>query len=71
VVRLRHPSLPFAYQFPRPRLQPAGADESVRRLAVERLFEQHKIANEKLAAPEWFFDGFTAAGSAHLYCANR
>jgi len=47
------------------------AEAAVRRLAVEQLFEQYKIADEKLAAPEWFFDGFTAAGSAHLYCANR
>jgi glutathione S-transferase len=48
-----------------------GADESVRRLAVQQLFEQYKIADEKLAAREWFFDQFTAVDVHFFWCFCR
>ena len=48
-----------------------GAEESVRRLAVEQLFEQYKIGDEKLAAREWFFDQFTAVDAHFFWCFRR
>jgi glutathione S-transferase len=48
-----------------------GAEESVRQLAVEQLFEQYKIADEKLAAREWFFDQFTAVDAHFFWCFRR
>ena len=43
----------------------------MRQLAVEQLFEQYKIADEKLAAREWFFDQFTAVDAHFFWCFRR
>ena len=43
-----------------------GAEESVRRLAQQQLFENYQIAEDKLAGRQWFFDHFTAV-DAHFF----
>ncbi len=48
-----------------------GADESVRRLASENLFENFTIADELLAGREFFFDHFTAADAHFFWCFRR
>ena len=48
-----------------------GADESVRRLASEQLFENCKIADDMLAGREFFFDHFTAADAHFFWCFRR
>jgi glutathione S-transferase len=47
-----------------------GADESVKRLAREQLFENYKIADDLLAGREYFFDHFTAP-DAHFFWTFR
>jgi len=47
-----------------------GADESVRRLAAEQLYENYKIADDMLAGREFFFDHFTAP-DAHFFWTFR
>jgi len=47
-----------------------GAEESVKRLASEQLFENYKIADELLAGREYFFDHFTAP-DAHFFWTFR
>ena len=49
----------------------SGAEESVRRLAQQQLFENYQIADEKLAAREWFFDHFTAVDAHFFWCFRR
>jgi glutathione S-transferase len=49
----------------------AGADESVRRLAQQQLFENYKIADDKLADREWFFNHFTAVEAHFFWCFRR
>jgi glutathione S-transferase len=48
-----------------------GAEESVRRLAAQRLFENYKIADDMLAHREWFFDHFTAVDEHFFWCFRR
>jgi glutathione S-transferase len=48
-----------------------GAEEPVRRLAKEQLFENNQIANDKLAGREWFFDHFTAVDAHFFWCFRR
>jgi glutathione S-transferase len=48
-----------------------GAEESVRRLAVEQLFENYQVADDKLAEREWFFDHFTAVDAHFFWCFRR
>jgi glutathione S-transferase len=48
-----------------------GADESVRRLAAEQLYENYKIADAMLAGREYFFDHFTAADVHFFWCFRR
>ena len=48
-----------------------SAGESVRRLAVQQLFENYKIADDKLADREWFFDHFTAVDAHFFWCFRR
>jgi glutathione S-transferase len=48
-----------------------GADESVRRLAKELLFENYKIADDMLTGREYFFDHFTAADVHFFWCFRR
>jgi glutathione S-transferase len=51
-----------------------GADESVRRLAQEQLFENYQIADDLLAGGggrEWFFDHFTAVDAHFFWCFRR
>ena len=47
-----------------------GADESVRRMAAEQLYENYKIADDMLAGREFFFDHFTAP-DAHFFWTFR
>src|SRR5260370_3797517 len=47
-----------------------GAEESVRRLAVQQLFENCRIADENLAHREWFFDHSTLV-DAHFFWGFR
>jgi glutathione S-transferase len=48
-----------------------GAEESVRRLAAQQLFENYQIADDKLAGREWFFDHFTAVDAHFFWCFRR
>jgi glutathione S-transferase len=48
-----------------------GADESVKRLAKELLFENYKIADDMLTGREYFFDHFTAADVHFFWCFRR
>jgi glutathione S-transferase len=48
-----------------------GADESVRRLAKELLFENYKIADDMLTGRAYFFDHFTAADVHFFWCFRR
>ena len=48
-----------------------GAEESVRRLAQQQLFENYQIADDKLAGREWFFDHFTAVDAHFFWCFRR
>ena len=48
-----------------------GSDAGVRRAATEALFEAFKIANDKLAGREFFFDHFTAADVHFFWCFRR
>src|SRR5205085_993022 len=70
VVRLRHPPVSVAHQFAAARNLP-GAEESVRRLAVQQLFENYRIAEDRLAGREWFFAHFTAVDAHFFWCFRR
>jgi glutathione S-transferase len=48
-----------------------GAEESVRRLAQQQLFENYQIADDKLAGREWFFEHFTAVDAHFFWCFRR
>jgi glutathione S-transferase len=48
-----------------------GADQSVRRLAAEQLYENYKIADAMLAGRDYFFDHFTAADVHFFWCFRR
>jgi glutathione S-transferase len=48
-----------------------GSEESVRRLAAELLFENYRIAEDKLAGRDWFFDHFTAVDAHFFWCFRR
>jgi glutathione S-transferase len=48
-----------------------GAEESVRRLAAQQLFENYKIADDMLAGREWFFEHFTAVDAHFFWCLRR
>ncbi|HTV87625.1 MAG TPA: glutathione S-transferase family protein [Stellaceae bacterium] len=47
------------------------AEESVRRLAAEQLYENFQIADEMLAGRDWFFDHFTAVDAHFFWCFRR
>jgi len=48
-----------------------GSEESVRRLAVQQLFENYKIGDNMLADRQWFFDHFTAVDAHFFWCFRR
>jgi glutathione S-transferase len=48
-----------------------GTEESIRRLAAEFLLENFKIADDRLAGRDYFFDHFTAADAHFLWCFRR
>jgi glutathione S-transferase len=48
-----------------------GADESVKRLASENLFENFAITDELLAGREFFFEHFTAPDAHFFWCFRR
>ena len=48
-----------------------GSAESVRRLAVQQLFENYKIGDDMLADRQWFFDHFTAVDAHFFWCFRR
>ena len=47
------------------------AEDSVRRLAAQQLFENYQIADDMLAGHEWFFDHFTAVDAHFFWCFRR
>ncbi len=47
-----------------------GTEDSVRKLAIESLFENYQLADTMLAGREFFFDHFTAA-DAHFFWTFR
>jgi glutathione S-transferase len=48
-----------------------GADDSVKRLAQEQLFENFAVAEDMLAGREYFFAHFTAADAHFFWCFRR
>jgi glutathione S-transferase len=48
-----------------------GSEESVRRLAMQQLFENYQIAEDNLSGREWFFDHFTAVDAHFFWCFAR
>ncbi len=48
-----------------------GAEEPVRRIAQQQLFENYQIADDLLAGREWFFDHFTAVDAHFFWCFRR
>ena len=48
-----------------------GGEEAVRRLAVQQLFENYKIADDMLVNREWFFEHFTAVDAHFFWCFRR
>jgi glutathione S-transferase len=48
-----------------------GAEESVRRLAAENLYENYQIADDLLAGREYFFDHFTSVDAHFFWCFRR
>lgn len=48
-----------------------GAEESVRRLAAEPLYEVYQIADDMLAGREYFFEHFTAPDTHFFWCFRR
>lgn len=64
---------PFLFRHFRPALccDLPGAEESVRRLAQQQLFENYRIADDMLAGREYFFDHFTAADAHFFWCFRR
>ena len=64
---------PFVFRIFAPRrcCDLPGAEDSVRRLAQEQLFENYKIADDMLAGREFFFDHFTAADAHFFWCFRR
>ncbi len=49
----------------------AGASDSIVKFATETLFESFRIADEKLAGHEYFFDHFTAPDAHFFWCCRR
>ena len=64
---------PFVFRIFAPRrcCDLPGADESVRRLAQEQLFENYRIADDMLTGREFFFDHFTAVDAHFFWCFRR
>jgi glutathione S-transferase len=48
-----------------------GSEDSVRRCAQLKLFENYQIADDLLKGREWFFDHFTAADAYFFWCFRR
>jgi glutathione S-transferase len=49
----------------------AGASESVIKCAMEGLFENFRIADDRLAGREYFFNHFTAPDAHFFWCTRR
>jgi glutathione S-transferase len=49
----------------------AGASDSIVKVATEFLFESFRIADEKLAEREYFFDHFTTPDAHFFWCYRR
>jgi glutathione S-transferase len=49
----------------------AGASDSIVKVATEFLFESFRIADEKLAGREYFFDHFTTPDAHFFWCYRR
>ena len=49
----------------------AGAEDSVRKLSAETLYENFKIADDILADRDFFFDHFTASDAHFFWCLRR
>jgi len=48
-----------------------GSEDSVRRCAQKKLFENYQIADDLLAGREWFFEHFTAVDAYFFWCFRR
>jgi glutathione S-transferase len=48
-----------------------GAEDAVRRIAQEQLFEKLQVADDLLAGREFFFDHFTAVDAHFFWCFRR
>ena len=48
-----------------------GAEDSVRHIAQQQVFDYFKIADDLLAGREFFFDHFTAADAHFFWCFRR
>ena len=48
-----------------------GSEESIRRIAAKLLHENFRIADQRLAGHDYFFDHFTAADAHFLWCFRR
>jgi glutathione S-transferase len=48
-----------------------GSADSVRRCAQKLLLEYYRIADDRLAGREWFFDHFTAVDAYFFWCFRR
>lgn len=48
-----------------------GSEESVKRVANKLLFDDFRIADDRLAGREWFFEHFTACDAYFFWCFRR
>jgi glutathione S-transferase len=48
-----------------------GSEESVKRVAIQQLFDDFALADAMLAAREWFFAHFTAPDAYFFWCFRR
>jgi glutathione S-transferase len=48
-----------------------GSEESVKRVANKLLFDDLRIADDRLAGREWFFEHFTACDAYFFWCIRR
>ncbi|MFZ0152080.1 MAG: hypothetical protein WBG18_14100 [Xanthobacteraceae bacterium] len=71
LVSFEHSSFAVSHQFSPQVCDVPNTGDSVRRLAVEPLFENYQIAEEILAGRDYFFDHFTAVDAHFFWCFRR
>ncbi|MGB5183544.1 MAG: hypothetical protein WBO12_15345 [Xanthobacteraceae bacterium] len=70
-MSFEHSSFAVSHQFSPQVCDVPNTGDSVRRLAVEPLFENYQIAEEILAGRDYFFDHFTAVDAHFFWCFRR